>query len=88
MIDECFVICWCLAPTSNPTSCGGSTSSNPGCADYYGNCWCDDACFTYGDCCNDYVQTCKVPVVNVIAPPNGPTGMFDTTLQHNVTWFT
>ncbi len=29
--------------------CGGKSS---------GNCWCDDACATYGDCCSDYQDEC------------------------------
>ena len=29
--------------------CGGKSS---------GNCWCDDLCSTYGDCCDDYEDEC------------------------------
>lgn len=27
-----------------------------------GNCWCDDACTEYGDCCADKVEICEEPV--------------------------
>lgn len=26
-----------------------------------GNCWCDDACVEYGDCCSDRVEACEAP---------------------------
>ena len=28
----------------------------------YGNCYCDDTCVEYGDCCSDKVETCETPV--------------------------
>ena len=60
------------APAGNDVSCGGSTSNFEACGDYWGNCWCDDACYTYGDCCYDYLQKCKIPSIQSISPPNGP----------------
>ncbi len=30
--------------------CGGKSS---------GNCWCDEACSTFGDCCSDYADACE-----------------------------
>ncbi len=34
------------------TSCDGASPE--------GNCWCDDACETYGDCCDDYTAACEL----------------------------
>jgi hypothetical protein len=36
------------------TDCDGNA---PG-----GNCWCDDACIEFGDCCSDRVDVCEAPV--------------------------
>jgi hypothetical protein len=55
------------APVGASTSCGGNTQSNGG------GCWCDDACYTYQDCCPNYANICKVPYIAGISPPNGPT---------------
>src|SRR5688572_21177456 len=27
-----------------------------------GNCYCDDQCIEYGDCCSDRVEVCEAPV--------------------------
>ncbi len=37
---------------TNPNSCAGH------CGGYAGACWCDNACFQAGDCCDDVCQTC------------------------------
>lgn len=57
------------APQGNPNSCGGCAAAggNP-------DGWCDDACYTYNDCCSDYASICKIPNIAGISPPNGPTG--------------
>ena len=39
----------CVA--SGYTSCGGSAS--------VGNCWCNQACYTFRDCCPDIARTCQ-----------------------------
>ena len=36
-----------------PADCGQQSSS--------GNCWCDDLCSQYGDCCEDKVAVCDAP---------------------------
>jgi hypothetical protein len=38
------------------------TSDCDGPAPGYGNCWCDDDCSYYGDCCFDRVEVCEAPV--------------------------
>ncbi|HEY8145873.1 MAG TPA: Kazal-type serine protease inhibitor domain-containing protein [Kofleriaceae bacterium] len=30
-----------------------------------GNCWCDDLCVEYGDCCGDRVSVCEAPVAPI-----------------------
>lgn len=45
-------------------NCGGPASTG---------CWCDDACFSFNDCCCDYVETCAVPEIQSIFPSAGPT---------------
>jgi hypothetical protein len=58
-------------------TCAPSASAQ--CAGYCGtinpqaNCWCDDACFFYGDCCDDVVDTCFSPTVIAIEPASLPT---------------
>ncbi|HZO16442.1 MAG TPA: hypothetical protein VFB62_24375 [Polyangiaceae bacterium] len=42
----------CIAP-NDALYCGGKSK--------LGNCWCDEACSTYGDCCSDYTQACVTP---------------------------
>lgn len=42
----------CEAPDGG-TYCGGPTGE--------GNCWCDDLCEDYGDCCGDKEATCDAP---------------------------
>jgi hypothetical protein len=42
---------WGSCETSDDTWCG--MKAQPG------NCYCDKACITYGDCCNDYAETCE-----------------------------
>lgn len=44
--------------------CGGNSNYQ---------CWCDDACFTYGDCCSDARSACYVPRINGITPSRAPT---------------
>lgn len=42
----------CLGPAG--TLCGGPSE---------GNCWCDDQCESYGDCCADKPQVCDAPAL-------------------------
>jgi len=30
------------------------------CGNYTGECWCDEFCYGYGDCCNDYLSECHL----------------------------
>jgi len=39
-------------------SCEGTTCDGPSPA---GNCWCDDLCTSYGDCCGDREAICELP---------------------------
>ena len=39
----------------NPNSCQGHCNGNAG------NCYCDDDCHEFGDCCNDVCQKCNLP---------------------------
>jgi len=43
----------CQAPDSGDF-CGGKSSSAP-----EANCYCDDSCTGYGDCCKDYLAVCQ-----------------------------
>lgn len=40
-------------------SCGGKSQSKRG------NCWCDEECSEYGDCCTDYEDVCGEPPVEL-----------------------
>jgi len=48
-----------LKGSSNPNSCQGHCGGNAG------NCWCDNDCEIFGDCCNDACQKC-----NLNCPPD------------------
>jgi len=39
----------------NPNSCYGHCNGNAG------NCYCDEYCHEFGDCCNDVCQKCNLP---------------------------
>jgi hypothetical protein len=39
------------------TDCDGAAAG--------GNCWCDDRCVEFGDCCSDRVEVCEAPVAPV-----------------------
>jgi hypothetical protein len=41
---------------------GSCAASDCESADPIGNCYCDDACVEYGDCCADRVDVCEAPV--------------------------
>ncbi len=41
---------------------GSCAASDCESADAVGNCYCDDACVEYGDCCADRVEVCEAPV--------------------------
>ena len=59
----CPTVCWGQCqdasepPPADPNTCEGACG---GAAE--GNCWCDDLCSTYGDCCADYEAECAEPV--------------------------
>jgi len=63
----------CLTPTATPTLTAAQTATptptvtvTPGTCQGkcggkgIGDCWCDSACKSYGDCCPDYDQQCQV----------------------------
>jgi hypothetical protein len=52
----------CTCPSDcppDPNSC-----STCECGSSSGNCWCDDLCEGFGDCCSDKASTCGTPGVN------------------------
>lgn len=40
----------CEAPEGEPSFCGGKSD---------GNCWCDELCEGFGDCCDDHASVCE-----------------------------
>lgn len=57
---------------SNRTYCAGNCGNEI----EYGigkTCWCDDACFEYGDCCPDFIDICKIPKLYGVSPRRSAT---------------
>lgn len=64
----------CQASGSN--FCG--TAGDGRCANFCGGvtpngCWCDDACFSFDDCCSSYFRDCKKPTINLVNPTTAAT---------------
>jgi len=58
--------------TAQTRSCGSALSC--GAFSAAGGCWCDDGCLLYHDCCNDRVETCKLPgmAITSVTPVTTP----------------
>lgn len=54
-----------LGKADNAGSCMDSDCDGPA---EVGNCWCDEACVEYGDCCSDYQALCH-ECPNLSSPP-------------------
>jgi hypothetical protein len=58
----------------NPPDPPPGHSCEDNCGGKAGNCWCDDACTDYGDCCDDYEDWCvEEPPPPPPPPPPTPT---------------
>ncbi len=52
-----------------------------------GNCWCDDNCERYGDCCDDNAQICNgSPTGSNLLPRLGGLAVYD--VDRDITWLT
>jgi len=57
------------APAGGAAS-GGAANQGPSCAGLCGGsapgeeCWCDDVCSSFGDCCTDFIAVCGAPSGN------------------------
>ena len=55
----------CECPGDNGTTTGGTTGGGNwnscvgNCGGSAGECWCDDLCISFGDCCPDYYDECR-----------------------------
>ncbi len=67
-----------VAPAGTCEGACGVKSAN-------GDCWCDDACEGYGDCCSDKVQICDGPPTGFnLSPRLGGLAVYDA--DRDITW--
>merc|ERR1711970_32813 len=60
------------APAPSPITPSASSSCSGNCGGKALNCWCDAACTSYNDCCNDKATYCSSPSPSPPSPPSPP----------------
>ncbi|XP_071498050.1 uncharacterized protein [Diadema antillarum] len=65
-------------PSYSEGSCRRSCCMDPDLDCYVGNCYCDDQCHSFGDCCEDYFEVCPDPVAGTDSPDDTTTARSTT----------